>query len=69
MGTELLELLETAAIAVSGFLIKKYIFLEPDMEYKKQRSFYCNVIKINAYCIKLSIFNLKEHLIFVIIGF
>lgn len=41
MGTELLELLETAAIAVCGFLIKKYIFLEPDMEGKKQRSFYC----------------------------
>lgn len=40
MGTEILELCETAAIAVSGFLIKKYVFLEPDMEGKKQRGFY-----------------------------
>ena len=41
MVTTILEILETAAIAVSGFLIKKYIFLEPDMEEKKQRIFYC----------------------------
>lgn len=40
MGTVLLEILETAAIAVSGLLIKKYVFLEPDMEAKKQRFFY-----------------------------
>lgn len=40
METVLLELLETAAITVSGFLIKKYVFLEPDMEEKKQRIFY-----------------------------
>ena len=40
MATELLAVLETAAIAVSGFLIKKYVFLEPDMEEKKQRIFY-----------------------------
>lgn len=40
METEILEILETAAIAVSGFLIKKYVFLEPDMETKKQRFFY-----------------------------
>ena len=40
METEILEILETAAIAVSGFLIKKYVFLEPDMEAKKQHSFY-----------------------------
>lgn len=40
MGTEVLELLETATIAISGFLIKKYVFLEPDMEAKKQRVFY-----------------------------
>lgn len=40
MGTEILAVLETAAIAVSGFLIKKYVFLEPDMEAKKQRFFY-----------------------------
>ncbi len=40
MAAGILEILETAAIAVSGFLIKKYIFLEPDMELKKQRIFY-----------------------------
>lgn len=40
MGTEILEMLETATIAVSGFIIKKYVFLEPDMEAKKQRIFY-----------------------------
>ena len=40
MEAEMLEILETAAITVSGFLIKKYIFLEPDMEAKKQRIFY-----------------------------
>ena len=36
----MLEISETAAITVSGFLIKKYVFLEPDMEAKKQRIFY-----------------------------
>ncbi len=40
METVILEMLETAAIAVSGFLIKKYVFLEPDMEAKKQKFFY-----------------------------
>lgn len=40
METTLLEILETAAIAVSGFLIKKYVFLEPDMDEKRQRMFY-----------------------------
>ena len=40
MEQTLLEILETATIAVSGFLIKKYVFLEPDMEAKKQRFFY-----------------------------
>lgn len=40
MGTVLLEILETAAIAASGFLIKKYVFLEPDMELERQRIFY-----------------------------
>lgn len=35
-----MEILETAAITVSGFLIKKYVFLEPDMEAKKQRIYY-----------------------------
>ncbi|MCM1045860.1 MAG: HD domain-containing protein, partial [Candidatus Gastranaerophilales bacterium] len=41
MVTTILEILETVAIAVSGFLIKKYVFLEPDMEEKRQRLFYC----------------------------
>lgn len=40
MESEILEILETAAITVIGFLIKKYVFLEPDMEAKKQRFFY-----------------------------
>lgn len=40
MAATLLEILETAAIAVSGFLIKKYVFLEPDMDEKRQRMFY-----------------------------
>lgn len=40
METVILEILETAAIAISGFLIKKYVFLEPDMEAKKQRFYY-----------------------------
>lgn len=40
METEIMEILETAAIAVSGFMIKKYVFLEPDMEAKKQLFFY-----------------------------
>lgn len=41
MVTTILEILEAAAVTVSGFLIKKYVFLEPDMEEKKQRIFYC----------------------------
>ena len=40
MEAEILEILEVATIAVSGFLIKKYVFLEPDMEAGKQRIFY-----------------------------
>ena len=40
MATEIMGLLETAAIASSGFLVKKYVFLEPDMEARKQRIFY-----------------------------
>lgn len=40
MATILLEILETATITVSGFLIKKYVFLEPDMETEKQWGFY-----------------------------
>ena len=40
MTGEIMGLLETAAIASSGFLVKKYVFLEPDMEAGKQRVFY-----------------------------
>ncbi|MCM1165780.1 MAG: HD-GYP domain-containing protein [Lachnospiraceae bacterium] len=40
MVTTILDITETAAIAVSGFLIKEYLFLEPNMEPKKQRLFY-----------------------------
>ena len=40
MGTEIIGILETATIAISSFLVKKYVFLEPDMETKKQRIFY-----------------------------
>lgn len=36
----MIEILEIASIIVSGFLIKKYVFLEPDMEAGKQRIFY-----------------------------
>lgn len=52
MEKEILEILETAAITVSGFLIKKYIFLEPDMEPVKQRIFYW----ISAFIICLTFF-------------
>lgn len=40
MEIVLLEILETVTIAISGFLIKKYVFLEPDMEGRKQRIYY-----------------------------
>ena len=40
METGIMGILETAAIAISGFLVKKYVFLEPDMEPEKQRIFY-----------------------------
>lgn len=40
MGTEIIEIFEIVAITVGGFLIKKYVFLEPDLEGKKQRVFY-----------------------------
>lgn len=40
MIAQLIDVLETAAIVVSGFLIKKYVFLEPDMEGSRQRRFY-----------------------------
>ena len=40
MIVEIIGILETAAVTLSGFLAKKYVFLEPDMETKKQRIFY-----------------------------
>lgn len=40
MGAGMVDILETAAIAISGCLIRKYIFLEPDIENGKQRMFY-----------------------------
>ena len=40
MGTVILGILEIAALAACGFLVKKYVFLEPDMETKKQYIFY-----------------------------
>ena len=40
MGTVIIGILETSAIALIGLLVKKYVFLEPDMEEKKQYIFY-----------------------------
>ena len=40
MATAIIDILETAVISVSGFLIKKYVFLEPDMAVEKQRIYY-----------------------------
>ena len=40
MGTVILEILEIAALASFGYLVKKYVFLEPDLEAKKQRIFF-----------------------------
>lgn len=40
MAKIILGLLETAVIVSVGFLIKKYVFLEPDMERKKRHIFY-----------------------------
>ena len=40
MEIEIIGILETMTIAISGFLLKKYVFLEPDMELKKQHNFY-----------------------------
>ena len=40
MGTGIIGIMETATIAISGFLAKKYVFLEPDMETKKQHIFF-----------------------------
>ena len=40
METAIIDILEVAAAAISGFLVKEYVFLEPDMETKRQRIFY-----------------------------
>lgn len=40
METGLTGILETAAIAVGGFMIKKYLFLEADMEKGRQQLYY-----------------------------
>ena len=48
MGTVVLGLLETTALAFSGLLIKKYVFLEPDMEPKIHRIFWAIGFLISA---------------------
>ena len=40
MGTVIIGILETVALALSGLLIKKYVFLEPDMKPKMHRIFW-----------------------------
>ena len=40
MTTIIINILETTAIVIIGLLVKKYVFLEPDMEPRKQRIFY-----------------------------
>lgn len=40
MLTTIVNILETATVALIGFLVKRYVFLEPDMEPKHQRIFY-----------------------------
>ena len=40
MTAEIIAMLETTTIAAIGFLVKKYVFLEPDMETWRQRLFY-----------------------------
>ena len=40
MATIIINVLETAAIALISLLVKKYVFLEPDMEPRKQYIFY-----------------------------
>ena len=39
MATEIIGILQIVTIAISFFLAKKYVFLEPDMDTKKQRIF------------------------------
>lgn len=40
MIAQIIDILEITSIAVCSFLMKKYVFLEPDMEPDKQRRFY-----------------------------
>lgn len=40
MLEQLINICEIAAIAVTGFMIRKYVFLEPSLDPKKQRIFY-----------------------------
>ena len=40
MLEQLINICEIAAIAVTSFMIRKYVFLEPSLEPKKQRIFY-----------------------------
>lgn len=47
-ATECLEILETSAVAAIGFLLKKYVFLEPNPERKKQRIFYLIAFLLTA---------------------
>ncbi|MCH5208356.1 MAG: HD domain-containing protein [Oscillospiraceae bacterium] len=51
MAALILGILETAALAISGLLVKKYVFLEPDMEPKKHRIFWTIgfLISVGAY--------------------
>ncbi|MCH5196544.1 MAG: HD domain-containing protein [Oscillospiraceae bacterium] len=51
MGAVILGILETAALAISGLLVKKYVFLEPDMEPKMHRIFWTIgfLISVGAY--------------------
>ena len=48
MGKIILGILETAALALSGLLIKKYVFLEPDMKPKTHRIFWTIGFLISA---------------------
>ena len=53
MTTIIINILETAAITLISLLVKKYVFLEPDMEPEKQRIFYAVsfVIIAGVFCL------------------
>lgn len=40
MFEQLINICEVTAIAITGFMIRKYVFLEPSLQQKKQRFFY-----------------------------